>query len=116
MTEIKKTPIVEILKRDNTKIQDERAERIGVELKEAHFSLILERRSEIRQLTNRLSAMTDLSASNNSMDINTIRDIDSMQFVKDYQRLKEQIRNKTLLYDIAVEIGVTLYGINMDNL
>lgn len=116
MAEVKSVPMVEILKRDNTKIQNDRAERIGIELKEAHFSLLLAKRSEIRQLKNKLAAMTDLSASNSSMDVNAIRDIDAIQFVLDYQKMSEQIKNKTLLYEIAVNVGTELYGINMDNI
>jgi hypothetical protein len=116
MTEVKVIPMVETLKRDNAKIQNDRAERIGVELKEAHFSLLLEKRSEIRQLNNKLAAMTDLSASNNAMDVNAIKDIDAQQFVKDYQRINEQIKNKTLLYEIAVKVGTELYGIDMNNI
>jgi hypothetical protein len=116
MTATKAIPMVEILQRNNEKIQSERAERIGLELKEAHLSLLLEKRTEIRQLNNKLSSMTDLSASNSSMDVNAIRDIDAANFVREYQKVKEQLKNKTLLYDIAVQVGTDLYGIDMNNL
>lgn len=108
--------IVAILKRDNTAIQEERANRIGVELKEAQLSLILQKRTEIRQLENRLAAMTDLSASNNSMDVNSIKDINAAKFVSEYQDLQEKLANKRLLYGIAVKTGEELYGLNIDSL
>lgn len=116
MAEVKKNKMTEILMRDNSQIRTDRAERISIDLKEAHVSLILVKRAELRKLEAQKAAMTDLSASNSTFEDNAIKDIDANQFVTSYQALCEKITNKTLLYNIAITTGKDLYDIDVEKI
>lgn len=107
MTEVKKTKMTELLTRDNLQIRTDGAEHISIDLKEAHVSLILVKRAELRKLEAQKAAMTDISA---------IKDIDANEFVTRYQKFCESIANKTLLYNIAVETGKDLYDIDVEKI
>lgn len=114
--EKKTNAFVDILKRDNEKIKADRAVRIGQSVKEAHISMLMDMRSKVRQLEDRLSAMTDLSSSNDSTDANIVKEIDSTLFVKQYQEIKEKISIEKMKYDIAVKTGEELFGIDIQSL
>lgn len=116
MTVKSKNPFVNILKRDNDKIKNDRATRIGQSLKEAQTSLILEQRAAIRKLEDKKSGMTDLSASNNSMDVNRITDIDAAKFVADYHKISLDIELAARELEIAIEVGSKEFGIDSNKL
>ena len=116
MSEIKKNKMSEILMRDNSQIREDRANRIGLDLKEAHVGIILAKRAELRRLEAQKAAMTDLSASNSTFEDNAIKDIDANEFTSKYQKLCETIANKSLLYEISLKIGTELYDIDVEKI
>jgi len=75
----------EILVRDNSTIQIERANRITESVKDQYYTKLMELNAKVRGLQNKMEAMSDLSASNNTFDMNALKDLDGLDFVtKDY--------------------------------
>lgn len=109
-------PFVNILKRSNDTIKDERAQRIGQSLKEAQIQLILELKGQVRAFEDRLSSMSDLSASNSSMDVNRVTDMDFAAFVSRYQTVSIDLELLNRKLAIAVNIGEQLYAIDTSKL
>ena len=92
------------LSRDNSKVKEERAIRIGSSLEAAQKMLIYGLEEEVRTLEDKLDEMTDVSTDNVSTTLNVIsKSFDSKEFVSTMQLRKVQLALKRQELRIAQE-------------
>lgn len=109
-------PFVSILKRDNKTIKADRAVRIGQSVKEAQIKLILDMRASLRGFEDQKAAMTDISASNSVNSMNAIVELNAAEFVTEYHAISVRIELADRELQIAIEVGMTVFGIDPVNL
>lgn len=92
------------LKRSNSKIRADRANRIGESVADAQEKLIMDIKAEIRNKYNRLDNLIDLSADNRTTSMNVVSDDFSADaFVKEINKLKVEIQLAEVKLKIAQE-------------
>ena len=104
--EVKGTTFREFLKRSNSQIKDDRADRIGKSVTMSYEALVNKKKKELFEIEDQLELMTDISAGNSSTSLNTVRDFDGDAFVeKRAKLLAEQtileLKLKVLLDDAS---------------
>ena len=114
--EEKKTKFFEILKRENSQIKDERADRIAQSTKEAHIKLILDKKAKVDTLRNKMENMLDLSASPDVTVDNKLSDFDPQAFVYEYQDNAEKLQVAQLKYEVAIKVGEDLFNLDIPTL
>ncbi|MHA1916276.1 MAG: hypothetical protein ACW97V_18145 [Promethearchaeota archaeon] len=87
MAEEKQSQFYKNLLRDNDVIKEDRAVGIAEAANDAQNKLVIEKRQHVRNLNSKLRAMTDLSASNVSTDVNRIHEFDAEKFVNKYHNM-----------------------------
>lgn len=94
----------DLLKRSNSKIREDRADRIADSVSDAQEKLIMDIKSNIRNKQNKLDNMLDLSADNRSTTMNVISDsFDPDDFVREINKLKTEIQLEEVKLKIAQE-------------
>ena len=73
MTDSKKVSFKDILKRSNSKIQDERAKRISKRAQNEYDSLIKSLENKIMNIEDEIDSMSDISTSNVTTSANAIK-------------------------------------------
>lgn len=99
-TTAKTTNFISILKRDNKTIRGERANRIGRAAKNAYNAAVAAKQAEIDQIDDELETMIDVSASNSTTSLNTLREFDATAFVE--RRASLKLKRELLLQKLDV--------------
>lgn len=103
-TAVKGTKFASQLRRDNSAIRADRAERIAEAVADAQAKLIMGLKDSVRKSQNELDAMMDLSADNQTTSMNVISaDFDADAFVQRINQLKTNIAVKSEELEIALE-------------
>ena len=104
MSTTKTSKFVSQLKRTNSKIRADRAQRIGKTVANAQSRLIMDLEETIGKKEDELEAMMDLSSDNQVTSLNVISpEFDASAFVKKINKLQTEIRLKKIELEIAQE-------------
>ena len=87
-TENNVTSFIEILKRSNSTIKADRANRIGVAAQMSYTEALNKMQKELFEIENKLEEMTDLSADNRTTSMNSIRELKTDDFVEERKKLR----------------------------
>lgn len=90
----KSNKFVSLLTRTNNKIQEDRAKRIGSSVEDALTVKKITIKGEVNEIRDRLEAMLDLSASNDTTSANRIKNFDATKFVNERHELRMQLALK----------------------
>ena len=98
----KNSNFVAQLKRSNSKIRADRAQRIGAKVANAQSRMIMDIEEGISNKQDKLDAMMDLSTDNTSTSLNVVSpDFDANSFVTNINKLKTEIRLEQIKLEIA---------------
>lgn len=102
MAAAKNTKFVNQLKRTNSKIQADRAQRIGKSVSNAQTRLVMDLEEKVNKKQDELDAMMDLSTDNVSTSLNVISpDFNAKEFVEKINSIQVELNLLNIKLSIA---------------